>query len=244
MNPEDYQFEWSRILVGNYPPMLFLEIALRTVVIYVYTLLLVRLVGKRGIGQFTPFDFVIIIALGSAVGDPMFYPDVSLLHTMLVITLVVLLTRLVAFLSERNEKLDRLISDVPKRLVADGRLELENMDREEITRQEVFAALRSNQVYQLGQVERAYLEPSGKMSIFLHSASDPPPGLPLLPEREEEERPRYSENVPESGTYSCFVCGLTREFRVGEPLGSCSYCRHSEWARSVRSVSEQLRHNT
>jgi uncharacterized membrane protein YcaP (DUF421 family) len=53
---------------------------------YLYALLLVRLLGKRGMGQLAPFDFVIIIALGSAVGYPMFYPDVPVLHAMAAIT--------------------------------------------------------------------------------------------------------------------------------------------------------------
>ena len=47
------------------------------------------MLGKRGMGELSPFELVIIVALGSAVGDPMFYADVPLVHGIIVITVVV-----------------------------------------------------------------------------------------------------------------------------------------------------------
>ena len=81
----DYSFDLHRIIVGDLPPMFYGEIILRTTVLFVFALILIRTMGKRSLGQLSTFDFVIIIALGSAVGDPMFYDDVPLLYGMLVV---------------------------------------------------------------------------------------------------------------------------------------------------------------
>src|SRR3982751_6355612 len=99
MQESDYAFDLGRILLGNRPWVFLVEIFLRTVVMYAYVLFVVRLLGKRGMGQLAPFDFVIIIALGSATGDPMFYPDVPLLHAIVAITAIVLFTRGLVYLT-------------------------------------------------------------------------------------------------------------------------------------------------
>ena len=79
-------FDFGRMFLGDEPPLFLLEIVLRTVVIYVYTLVLIRWIGSRSIGQLSLVEFLLVIALGSAVGDAMFYPDVPLIHCMIVIT--------------------------------------------------------------------------------------------------------------------------------------------------------------
>lgn len=93
MDEEIQVFDWKRIFLGDLEPAFALEVAFRTGFMFAYTIILVRLLGKRGIGQLSPFELVIIIALGSAVGDPMFYPDVPLFHAMVVVTVIVLLQR-------------------------------------------------------------------------------------------------------------------------------------------------------
>ena len=67
------EFDPIRMLVGDFAWEFTLEIVLRTVIMYTYTLAIVRVLGKRGLGHLSPFELVIIVALGSSVGDPMFY---------------------------------------------------------------------------------------------------------------------------------------------------------------------------
>ncbi|MBN9165362.1 MAG: hypothetical protein BGO98_30195 [Myxococcales bacterium 68-20] len=68
----------ARDHLGDEPPLFLVEVALRTTIIFVYTLPLLRLLGKRGVAQLSLFQVTIIIGLGSAVGDPMFQADVPL----------------------------------------------------------------------------------------------------------------------------------------------------------------------
>ncbi|MEX0956800.1 MAG: hypothetical protein WDZ83_16510 [Rhizobiaceae bacterium] len=85
----------------------YLEVVLRTVVMYLYTIFLARMVGQGGIGQIGPFEFVLVIAVGSAAGDPMFYPEVGLLQGILVITIVIMLHRATGYVLERNRRLEK-----------------------------------------------------------------------------------------------------------------------------------------
>lgn len=72
--------DWHSMIIGDEPPTFLLEIIIRTVIIYAHTLALLRWLGSRAIGQLSTVEFLLVIALGSAVGDAMFYPDVPLLH--------------------------------------------------------------------------------------------------------------------------------------------------------------------
>ncbi len=158
--------EFDRIFLGDLSVALVLEIVLRTAVMYLYTLALVRVLGKRGLGQLSPFELVIIVALGSAVGDPMFYVDVPIVHGIIVITAVVALERTLVKFTERNKRVERLIESIPVLLVRDGVLLAEALDQEDLSQSEVFMGLREKGVEFLGEVRRAYLEPSGHISVF------------------------------------------------------------------------------
>ena len=88
-------FDWQRMLLGDAPTWFVLEVAFRVLVIWLWTALLLRWIGGRSIAQLSIVEFLLVIALGSAVGDAMFYPEVPLLHAMLVILLVVCFDKLI-----------------------------------------------------------------------------------------------------------------------------------------------------
>jgi uncharacterized membrane protein YcaP (DUF421 family) len=147
---------------------------------YLYTLALIRLLGKRGLGQLSVFELVILIALGSAVGDPMFYDDVPLVHGLIVITVIVTLERLLVKLTQRNSRIERLVESVPVLLVKDGVLLADAIEQEDLSTEEVYMGLRQEGVESLGEVKRAYLEPSGRISVFKQSSRDGT-GASILP---------------------------------------------------------------
>lgn len=151
---------------GDTNAVFVLEIVIRTSFMYMYTLTLVRFLGKRGMGQLSPFEMVIIVALGSAVGDPMFTEELPLIDGVVVITVVVVLQRLLVKLTERNRRLERLIESTPVLLVRDGEIDSQSMDEEEISEAELFMALREAGIEHLGEIRFAFLEPNGRVSVF------------------------------------------------------------------------------
>src|SRR5258708_31697844 len=86
-----------------------LEIALRTIVIYLVVLIGVRLSGKREVGQMTPFDLVLLLLISNSVQNAMTGPDTSVLGGIAAATTLLLVNRLVAAISGRNRRLRKVI---------------------------------------------------------------------------------------------------------------------------------------
>lgn len=176
------EFDPIRMLVGDFSWAFTLEIVLRTAIMYLYTLAVVRAMGKRGLGHLSPFELVIIVALGSSVGDPMFYADVPLLHGIVVITVVVALQRVLQEVTERSPRIEALLESKARRLVTGGVIDEEALDREELTEKELFSALREREVENLGQVRLAYIEPSGVITVFKVDDGPSIGGRTILPD--------------------------------------------------------------
>jgi uncharacterized membrane protein YcaP (DUF421 family) len=240
ITPLDFQ----RMLLGNLPWLFLLEIVVRTAVMYLYALLMVRFMGKRGQRQLSPFDFLVIIALGSAVGDPMFYSEVPMLPGMVVLATVVTLERLLSYAIHGNEWIEEFVSGVPRRLVCDGRLDIDNVKQETFSREEIFTMLRAKGVTHLGEVERAYIEQTGELSTYKYSQAEIRPGLAIAPPWEIEAPTTYSASttVPAAGYYACTACGDTVRLDHGELLSECQVCEGQKWTRATHRPAESRRH--
>ena len=165
----DWKAELFRVLFGeedNQRILFFVEVVLRTAVMYFYTIFLARMVGQGGVGQIGPFEFVLVIAVGSAAGDPMFYPDIGLLQGMLVITMVILLHRLTGFAMSRNKALELVVEGNPLVVVRDGKICEDRLGSGTLTERELLALLRLEGVRDTGEVEWAFFEPNGRLSVF------------------------------------------------------------------------------
>lgn len=229
MDEEVRVFDFQRIFLGDLPLEFVLEVAFRTAFMFAFTVILVRLLGKRGMGQLSPFELVIIIALGSSVGDPMFYPDVPLLHAMIVVTVIVLMQRALVRVADRSKLVERFVESEPRLFVREGVVDIDALARERFARDELFTMLREEGVEQLGQVKRAYLEPSGRVSVWMHLPENAQPGLPILPQN-DPDRPEPSECSALStfdGPAACCACGYVAEAKTGVANGECPACNAS-----------------
>ena len=112
----------------------------------------------------------------------MFYADIPLVHGMVVITVVVGLERILVRVTQHNRRVERLIESEPVLLVSDGNLLREALEHEDLSEAEVFMGLRDKGIEFLGEVRRAYIEPSGRLSVF--RAENPVDrGRSILPEQ-------------------------------------------------------------
>ena len=175
---ENYYFCCQDIFFGKvFMPLFFAEIALRTAVMYLYTLLNIRLFRTRTIAQLTSFELIIVIALGSAVGDPMFYSETPLINGMVTITTIVLLTKFISMLT-RFDALEKMIEGEPRLLIKDGEIIKPALRKSDISLEELFSRLRYRGIENTGQVLYAFLETSGQMSVIL--AKQPKEGVSTL----------------------------------------------------------------
>ena len=162
----------------QFVPFYLLEIILRTTIMYTYTLCNIRLFTTRSISQLTSFELVIVIALGTAVGDPMIFPTVPMIYGMATITTIVLLTKFTSIITERSETLELLIEGQPVMIIKDGELLKEKLHKSDMSVEELFARLRYKGIKNIGQIEYAFIETSGQISVI--KAHQPKPGTSTL----------------------------------------------------------------
>ena len=223
-------FNWKQLLLGDEEWSFLFETFFRTIIMFILLLTALKLLGKRGVKQLSVFELVVIIGLGSAAGDPMFYKDVGLLPAFIVFTMVVVLYKLVNYFVGKNKKLVHVIEGKPVCLISGGRFAIENFEKESLAQDEFFAELRMESISHLGQVEKAYIETTGNLSIFYYPDQQVKYGLPILPELFEQR----SQQIDAAGTYSCSNCGNTAELTPG-PMHKCSVCKKHKWIRSLNT---------
>jgi len=142
------------------------EFVLRAIAVYVAVLVLMRLTGKRTVGQFTPFDLLVIVLLGTAVQNSLIGEDTSLLGGLILAATLLALNWLVGRLSARSRRFDRIVEGTPVILVRHGHLFREQLAREAISERDFAIARRAAGYATLGEVELAVLETSGKISFI------------------------------------------------------------------------------
>lgn len=223
-------FDWHRLLLNDLPALFLLEVIFRTVIMFAFLLVALRFTGKRGVKQLSIFEVVIIIALGSAAGDPMFYEDVGILPAIVVFVVVILFYRCVTWLTGKSKRIEKLLEGSTHLLIEKGVFSMLKFQKEDIAQDEFFSELRRKSIEHLGQIRYAYLEPSGNISVFYFSDDEVRPGLPLLPVLFE----RRSKHIPAEGLYSCANCGFTETQGPGKAV--CPVCKKEEWVESVRTL--------
>ena len=137
----------------------------RTLVVYLALIVLLRVSGKRQLGQMTPFDLVVLLVISNAVQNAMVGPDTSLVGGLLAAAILVGLNWLVDRLGLRSGWLRERLIGTPTLLIHDGQLLEERLSREGIDRDEVMQALREHGVDDLEQVKLAVLEVDGTISV-------------------------------------------------------------------------------
>lgn len=146
-------------------------IVVRTAVVYLAVLLGLRLMGKRELGQMTPFDFVMILLIANAVQNAMVGPDTSLTGGLVAAFVLLIANRAVAFVRTRTWWGRRFIQGTPTILVRDGHFVEGAMGREEIQRDDVDVALREHGIGSVADVALAVLETDGSISIVPRSTT-------------------------------------------------------------------------
>lgn len=158
---------WTKLgveqLVSGGTPLLL--VVLRTVVVYLVLVFGLRVMGKREVGQFTPFDLVLILLIANAVQNGMVGPDNTLLGALVAAATLLVLNRVVGRLVDRSGELRRYVLGTPTVLVNDGEVLRANLQREDVTDEELAAAIREHGFESAADVHHAVLEVDGTISV-------------------------------------------------------------------------------
>ena len=151
---------WEQFLISTEPLGFLIEVALRTLIMYIGLLVALTVFGKRGVIQRSIFELVIIIGFGSAAGDPMFYNDLGILNAIVVFMAIIALCKLTTHLVTHSEYVGKLIEGEPICLLLEGRFSILNFDKETLGYDNFFSEMRQQVVSHLKQLQQAIIEVS------------------------------------------------------------------------------------
>ncbi len=217
-------FDWYRIFISDDLPFSYLgEIAFRTFVMFLMLIIGLKFLSKRGVKQLSVFELAILIALGSAIGDPMFYDHIPATYGVVVLTVVIFLYKVITRLTSKYKLLEVILEGKPILLLKHGRIEYDRYKKIGLPYDKFFAELRAKSVDHLGQVSKAYLETSGEISIYLLEDEKVIEGLPIYPELLEDTL----LEIAKPGRYACILCGNIQH--INSPKNICSICKNNKW---------------
>jgi len=150
-----------------------MDIVLRATVMFVLLYVLLRLLGKRELGQMTPFELVVLIVMGDLIQQGVTHNDFSLSGATLAIVTFAFWGLVLSWVTYLFPRLEKLLDGEPRIIIRDGVLLEKNLRRDRITRREVESEMRLAGISTMHDVAWAILEPQGKIS-FIRRESDGP----------------------------------------------------------------------
>jgi uncharacterized membrane protein YcaP (DUF421 family) len=143
------------------------EFVLRTAIVYLFLFGLLRLGGKKHVGELTPFDLVVLLILAETVQGSMMGDDKSLIGGLIAATTLFAIVYIVNYMSWRSKKAERLFEGTPTVLVRNGHVLRDALEQEHVTHSELVEALRREGCTSLSRVRFAVLENDGSITVGL-----------------------------------------------------------------------------
>ena len=156
------------------PDIDWTELVARGALTYFFLLIILRLTGKRQVGQLAPFDLVLLLILSNAVQNAMNGGDNSVTAGVLLSVTLVGLNGLVSQATYRSKWLEALVEGRPKVLIHNGRLYDDVLRAQRLTHHELMAALRRGGCCDVAAVHVAILENNGQISVVPKSGAETP----------------------------------------------------------------------
>jgi uncharacterized membrane protein YcaP (DUF421 family) len=150
------------------------EKVIRAVAIYLFLVVALRLVGKRELSQLNTLDFVVLLAVANAVQNGLIGADNTVTGAVVGATVLFLVDGALAFVVYRSRRAQKVIEGTPTLLIRDGQVLEDALKREEMSHDDLLAALQSAGAQTVEDARMAWLEPSGKVVVIpnLHRQSE------------------------------------------------------------------------
>ncbi|GAB3903178.1 DUF421 domain-containing protein [Larkinella knui] len=222
--------DWPRILVGEVPGIFYVEILIRVAAVYLILVVSMRLMGRRMASQLSRNEMAALISLAAAIGVPILDPNRGIIPAVIIALVVILVQQLISYWAAKNERFEGISQDIVSTMVENSVLQLDNMKNARLTRELLFAQLRSSGLTHLGSVKRLYLEANGAFTLIPHPKTQP--GLSILPEWDTEFVAQQHQ-VP--GMLVCHHCGNLQAKTANDKAGkTCSNCGKQKWVPAIQ----------
>ena len=196
---------------------------MRTIFLYLILIAVVRVMGKRQIGEMEASEFVVTMLVANLAAIPMQDGGIPLYSGLVPILTVLGVELVLSSLALRSIKLRRLLCGKPVILIENGRILQENLRATRVTLDELMGHLREKDVLNVETVQYAILETNGNLSVFPLQKEMPPSAKELgifpkdrfLPVTIIEDGYLFRENLREAGKDEAWVHSVLGEYRAG-----------------------------
>lgn len=163
-----------------------LSIFVRVIIIYILVLIVMRLMGKREIGQLQPFELVVAIMIADLASIPMADTGIPITDGIIPILGLLVMHVLISILNMKSVKIREVLCGKPRILIYRGKIDEKALKKERFTLNELQERLRSVNIINIGDVEYAILETSGQITVIQKPDKRPsvPKDFNILPEYE------------------------------------------------------------
>ena len=138
----------------------------RVIILYSLLLFVMRLMGKRELGQMQPFELVIAIMIADLASIPMSDTGIPLFDGIIPILALLVLQLIISIINLKSIWGRKIICGAPSILIYRGKIDEKVMRKEKFTINELQERLRQNNIFNLGDVEYAILETSGQVTVI------------------------------------------------------------------------------
>ena len=139
---------------------------IRAIILYIIVLIVMRLMGKREIGQLQPFELAISIMIADLASVPMTELGIPITNGIIPILGLLVMHMLISVINMKSLKMRNIMSGQPSLLIYRGKIDEKVLRKERLTLNELEEKLRSNNVFNLGDVEYAILETNGEVTVI------------------------------------------------------------------------------
>ena len=148
-------------------PEIIFSVILRTLIVTFLVLTIIRWLGNKGIGQLNSFELLIIIGIGSIIGDPMVYTEeISIPQAISAVVIIVVIFKGIDYVTSRSKRFTHILVAQPVQLVKDGKYVVSGLKKARISDDEFKSLMRLNGIKNLEEVQESYLEMNGQVSFI------------------------------------------------------------------------------
>lgn len=138
----------------------------RAIILYIVVLIVMRLMGKREIGQLQPFELAISIMIADLAATPMAEEGVPITNGIMPILGLLVMHLIISMINIKSTKAREIICGKPSLLIFRGKIDQKVLKKERFTINELEERLRDNNIFNIGDVEYAILETSGQVTVI------------------------------------------------------------------------------
>ncbi|MCL2587587.1 MAG: DUF421 domain-containing protein [Firmicutes bacterium] len=163
------------------------NIIIRVIVIYIIVIALLRLMGKRQIGEMEPYELVITLIIADLATIPMAEQTIPIWYGVVPLVAITIIHFIFSFLSQKSVSMRDILSGKPAIVITPTGVDVEELKRLNMSFEELTEQLRNSDYFNLGDINYAIIERNGKITVIPKGASQPLTAKDLKLAKEESD---------------------------------------------------------